>query len=336
MAERILITGATGFVGSHLADLVLSKGGGYELYATRRWHLSRMDHVKHIEGRINWVDCDLTDPVGVRDMMEKVAPERIFHCAAESFVSPSWGHPHRYMTVNYDATVNLLDALKYFKSDARIHLPGSGEEYGDIKEDELPITEETVLRPVNPYAVSKVAQDLISYVYHRSYGVNTIRTRAFNHEGPRREYVFGIPWYAYQVARIEAGLQAPLVKVGHVDDRRNFTHVKDMVEAYWVATEKCTPGELYLIGSEGKDRIFTFREALETLIGMSHVKGIAWEQDQQYVRPTQVPRLIADTSKFRNATGWEPKLSFARILSDTLNYWRWRVAQDAQLMEMAS
>ena len=326
MSERILITGATGFVGSHLADFVLSRNNSYEIFATRRWHLSRMEHAQHFEDRVTWIDCDLTDPISTRDLIEKVHPDRIFHCAAESFVSPSWSHPHRYMTANYTATVNLLDALKRNGSSARIHLPGSGEEYGEISEHELPITETTVLRPVIPYAVSKIAQDLIAHVYFRSHNTNVIRTRAFNHEGPRRDKVFGIPSYAYQIARIEHGLQKPVVRVGHIDDRRNFTHVKDMVEAYWISTEKCTPGELYLIGSEGANCTYTFREALEMMIKMSTTKGISYVTDPEFVRPTQVPRLIADTSKFRNATGWKPKIPFATILSDTLSYWRSRVA----------
>jgi GDP-4-dehydro-6-deoxy-D-mannose reductase len=325
MTERILITGITGFVGSHLADYVLSLGGGYQVIGTKRWHLSRMDNVRHILDRITWIDCDLTDPVGVADMIKEAAPDRVFHCAAESFVSPSWKHPNRYMAVNYNATVNLLDTLYRSKSDAPFHIPGSGEEYGEIPEKDLPITPDTVLAPVNPYAVSKIAQDLIGYVYHRSYGLNVIRTRAFNHEGPRRDKVFGIPWYAYQIACVEAGLQKPLLKVGHLDDRRNFTHVRDMVEAYWLSTEKCQAGELYLVGSEAPDTIYTFRQALEMLIALSPSKGITYETDPQYVRPTQVPRLIADTSKFRKATGWEPRIPFRQILTDTLDYWRGRV-----------
>lgn len=325
MKERILITGITGFVGSHLADYVLNLGDRYEVIGTKRWHLSRLDNIRPILNRITLLDCDLTDPVGTADMLKTAAPDRIFHCAAESFVSPSWKHPHRYMTVNYDATVNLLEALYRSGSKAPFHIPGSGEEYGDIPERDLPITPETVLRPVNPYAVSKIAQDLIGYVYHCSYGVNVIRTRAFNHEGPRREKVFGIPWYAYQIAMIEAGLQKPLIKVGHIEDRRNFTHVRDMVEAYWLSTEKCKPGELYLVGSEDEDSIHTFKECLETLIGMSTVKGIRYETDPQYVRPTQVPRLIADTSKFQKITGWKPLIPFQQILVDTLEYWRARV-----------
>ena len=322
MGERVLITGITGFVGSHMADYLLSRDKNLEVYGTRRWHLSRMDNVRHIQDGIRWVDCDLTDPVGTRAALDQVAPDRILHFAAESFVSPSWEHPHRYMSVNYNGTLNLLEALRQVRSKARFLIPGSGEEYGEIHENELPIVESTVLRPVNPYAVSKVAQDLIGYVYFASYQLNVIRTRAFNHEGPRRQNVFGIPSYAYQIARVEAGHQEPVLKVGHIDDRRNFTHVHDMIEAYWLASEKCRPGELYLIGSEDAASIYTFREVLETLIGMSSTNGIRYETDDRFVRPTNVPRLIADTSRFREATGWAPQIPFERILTDTLDYWR--------------
>ncbi|MGQ0663106.1 MAG: GDP-mannose 4,6-dehydratase [Pseudomonadota bacterium] len=322
MARRVLITGITGFVGSHAADYLLSAGGAAELWGTKRWHLSRLDNVRHIEDRIRWVDCDLTDPVATRAALDEAAPEMVLHFAAESFVSPSWNNPHRYMAVNYNGTVNLLEALRQAGSKARLLIPGSGEEYGDILEHEIPILESTVLRPVNPYAVTKIAQDLIGYVYFRSYGLNVIRTRAFNHEGPRRDKAFGIPWYAYQIARVEAGRQDKMLKVGHLDDRRNFTHVRDIVEAYWLAVEKCAPGELYLIGSEDEASIHTFRQALERLIAMSSVKGIAYETDPRYVRPTNVPRLIADTAKFRQATGWVPNIPFEQILSDTLDYWR--------------
>ena len=325
MPERILITGITGFVGSHLADYVLARGGGCELYGTRRWHLSRMDHVEHVADRIRWKDCNLLDPFAVRDLVADVKPDRIFHCAAESFVSPSWGHPSSYMDVNYKCTLHLLEALRSSGSKAAIHIPGSGEEYGEVLPEELPIREDSILRPVNPYAVSKIAQDMIGYVYFKSYGVRVIRTRTFNHEGPRRERVFGIPWYAYQIACVEQGKQPPRLEVGYLDDRRNFTHVRDIVEAYWVATEKCEPGELYLIGSEQEDHVHTFRDALEQLIEMSTVRGIVYETVPKYVRPTQVPNLIADVKKFRSQTGWESKIPFREILADTLAYWRARV-----------
>ncbi|MEX2526803.1 MAG: GDP-mannose 4,6-dehydratase [Gemmatimonadota bacterium] len=327
MQGNILVTGITGFVGSHLADYILEAFPDATLWGTKRYHLSRMDNVRHIREQVRWVDCDLTDAIGTREMIREVKPDRIFHMAAESFVSPSWKHPHRYMSVNYDAMVNVLDAVRESGADTRILIPGSGEEYGEIHEDEIPIGPETPLRPVNPYAVTKIAQDLIGYVYFKSYGTKVVRVRTFNHEGPRRDKVFGIPWYAYQVARIEAGLQEPVVKVGHVDDLRNFTHVKDIVRAYCLAMEQCEPGELYLVGSESESSIFTFRQALEQLIALSTVSGITYQEDARYVRPTNVPRLLADTSRFRELTGWEPNIDFTTILSDTLNHWRERVAQ---------
>ncbi|MDA8705502.1 GDP-mannose 4,6-dehydratase [Litoricolaceae bacterium] len=322
MRKNVLITGATGFVGSHLADYVLENHPDTKIYATKRYHLSRMDHVRHIEQDITWVDCNLTDPIAVSRMFDSIAPEVIFHCAAESFVSPSWNHPLHYMRVNYDSTVNLLEGLRTANSMVPFHIPGSGEEYGEVSEQDLPITPETKLQPVNPYAVSKIAQDLIGYVYHKSYGLNVIRTRAFNHEGPRREKVFGIPSYASQIASIEAGLLPPIIKTGHIDDKRNFTHVKDMVRAYWKATELCEPGKLYLVGSDSDEMIFTFREALEKLIARSEVANITYEETPEFVRPTNVPFLISDISEFSEVTGWAPQLSFDDILDDTLGYWR--------------
>lgn len=325
--KKVLITGITGFVGSHLAEYYLDKGA--KVHGFKRYHLSNMRNVEHIEGEIEWHDCDMLDAKSVNKNIGKIKPEIIFHMASQSFVSPSWDHPTIYMAANYNMTVNLLEACLNNKIDPRIHIPGSGEEYGDIAEDELPINPSTVLRPVNPYAVSKIAQDLIGYVYFRSYGLKVIRTRSFNHEGPRRDKVFGIPWYAYQIAMVEYGLQKPVLKVGHIDDKRNFTHIKDMVHAYSLAIEKCQPGRLYLIGNEKKSHIRTFREALEMLIKMSAVKGIKYEIDPQYVRLTQVPRLICDASDFVKCTGWKPRISFEAILMDTLDYWRGRVRETA-------
>ena len=324
MSERILITGITGFVGSHLADYILKTDKDVKIYGLRRWNLSRLRNIKHLldNERVILLDCDITDPIGIRSVIEQINPDNIFHLAAESFVSASWRHPSHYMDVNFKGTVNILDAIKQVGINPRILIAGSGEEYGEINEDELPITEQTILRPVNPYAVSKIAQDLIGFVYFKSYGLNVIRTRAFNHEGPRRDNVFGIPWYAYQIARIEYSKQPAIVKVGHIDDKRNFTHVVDMVEAYWLAMRHCTPGELYLIGSDAVAQVHTFREALNYLIEMSTVSNIRVETDPALVRPTSVPRLIGDTSKFRNLTGWETKISFESIIEDTLEYWR--------------
>ena len=324
--ERILITGITGFVGSHLADLALEKN--CEVFGLKRWNLSRLRNVKHIIDKINWIDCDITDPVSVKKAIKKANQDKIFHLAAQSFLSTSWDHPTHYMDVNYKGTVNIFEAIKELKINPRILIPGSGEEYGKIDEDKLPITEKTILVPVNPYAVTKIAQDLISHVYNITYGLNIIRVRAFNHEGPRRDNVFGIPWFAYQIAKIENGLQEPIIKTGHIDDKRNFTHIRDMVEAYWEAIEKCIPGELYLIGSDEPEKIFTYRQLIEMLIKFSSVDNIKIEKDDRYVRPTSVPRLIGNTSKFRELTGWSAKIPIEKILQDTLDYWRDFVKND--------
>lgn len=321
--SRVLITGITGFVGSHMADLLVDE---CELYGTLRWHHSSMQNIEHIEKKIKWYECDLTDPVGTNKLIAGVRPDVVYHFAAESFVSPSWQHPTLYMRTNYEATVNLLQAIREYAPEARILIPGSGEEFGLVYESELPITSKSELRPVNPYAVSKIAQDLIGYVYYVSYGLNIVRTRAFNHEGPRRDKVFGIPWYAYQVAMIEKGRQEPLIRVGHVDDIRNLTHVSDMVRAYQLAVAVCSFGEMNLIGTQD---VHTFREALEGLIKRSTYSGkILYQQVAEFTRPTQVPRLIADTKPFAVLTGWKPDKTFEDILNDTLAYWRGKAKKE--------
>ena len=319
--EKILITGITGFVGSHLADLYLSKKNK-KVFGLKRYHLSSLKNVNHIIDKVNWLDCDMTEYKSVLNVIKQVKPDKIFHMASQSFVSPSWSSPNLYMNANYTMTVNLLEACLDQKINPKILIPGSGEEYGEIHNHELPITEESLLRPVNPYAVTKIAQDLIGFVYYKSYGMNIIRTRAFNHEGPRRDKVFGIPWYAYQIAQIEKNKQDKVMRVGHLDDLRNFTHVKDMTRAYDLAINKCNPGELYLIGSNRKEDEYTFRQALEKLISKSRVKNIEYIIDEKYVRPTQVPFLICDNTKFVSLTSWQPEYGFEKILDDTLEYWR--------------
>lgn len=329
MKEKILITGTEGFVGSHMADFLLEKSA-YEVYGIKRWNNSRLRNIKHLLDKIEFIDCDITDPIAVRALIIKIKPDKIFHFAAESAVAPSWDHPTHYMNVNYNGTVNFLDAMRELGINPRFLIPGSGEEYGEIKEEELPIDENTILRPVNPYSVTKIAQDLIGFVYYKSYGLNVIRTRAFNHEGPRRDYFFGVSSYAYQIAKIEQGKQKPVIKTGYLDDKRNFTHVKDLVEAYYQAIKKCKPGELYVIGSEEPKHIHTFREVLNMLIEISDLdkNKIKIETEPKFVRLTNVPRLIGNSSKFRELTGWEPKISFIKMLEDILEYWRDFVSQD--------
>lgn len=323
---KVLITGITGFVGSHMADLLLSRSG-IELYGTRRWS-SRMDllaHIDNLDKRVKLFTCNILDPVSVYRLVEHVRPDWIFHFAAESYVAPSWDMPHLYVNTNVNGTLNFLEALRALGlKQTRMHVAGSGEEYGLVLEDELPITERSELRPVNPYAVSKVAQDLMCYEHYKSYGLEIVRTRAFNHEGPRRDKVFALPSFAYQIARIEKGLKEPVIAVGNVSARRNWTDVRDMVSAYCLAMEKCEPGELYLIGS---DCVLTVRQCLEKLIAMSSRSAdISVQEDSARVRPTEVPLLVGSYAKFVGQTGWKPRIDFEQTLADTLDYWRARVA----------
>ena len=316
--EKILITGITGFVGSHMADYLLTFNN-IKVFGIKRWS-SRLRNVSHLLDRVTPIDCDITDYTSVRNVLEKIHPDRIFHFAAQSFVSPSWEMPASTLITNIIGTLNFLEVMRHLALDSRFLVSGSGEEYGLIYEHELPITESSPLRPVNPYAVSKVAQDFLCYEHFLSYGQNIIRTRAFNHEGPRRDKVFALSHFAYQIASIEAGLQPSVIKVGRLTARRNFTDVRDMVKAYHLAMEKCIPGELYLIGS---DQVYTIKEALHLLVEISPARDkISIQEDPDLVRLTEVPLLIGDYSKFRKQTGWKPRIPFQKTLEDTLNYWR--------------
>ena len=226
------------------------------------------------------------------------------------------------MSVNYNGTLNILESLRKIKSKAKILIPGSGEEYGYLDKKDMPITEKTLINPVNPYAVSKVAQDYISYVYFKSFKLNVIRVRTFNHEGPRRENVFGLSSYAYQIAKFEKKKKPGTILVGYLEDKRNFTHIKDIVEAYWLAIQKCTFGKLYLIGNQNTRNVFTFRQALKKLIKISSIKELKFKKYKPFIRPTNVPFLILKKNDFEKLTKWKPKISFDNILKDTLNYWR--------------
>ena len=316
---RVLITGLTGFVGSHLADHLLTRSE-IEIYGTYRWR-SRVDNVEHLRGRVEFVECDLRDAVAVRRMLATARPERIFHLAAQSYVPASWLAPAETITGNILCQLNLFEAVRDLGSRPRIQVAGSSEEYGRILPGELPIREDNPLRPLSPYAVSKVTQDLLGYQYWMSYGLHVVRTRGFNHSGPRRGEVFVTSNFARQIAEIEKGLREPVVRVGNLDAVRDFTDVRDMVRAYWLALEHGEPGEVYNICS---GRGYTARNVLETLLDLTHVR-VEVREDPARMRPSDVNILLGDCTRFRRLTGWEPTIPFEVTLKDVLEYWRQRL-----------
>ena len=315
---RILITGITGFVGSHLAEYLLSMKN-IEVYGIERWR-SKTENIDHIKDKVKLIECDMRDYSSVDKAIKQVKPEKVFHLAAQSFVYTSWHAPAETLTTNILGQLNLFEAVRNSGIDPVIQIAGSSEEYGLVKENELPITETSQLRPLSPYAVSKVGQDMLAYQYFMSYKLKVVRTRAFNHTGPRRGEVFVTSNFAKQIAEIEKQKKEPVIYVGNLDAKRDFTDVRDIIRAYWLATEKCEYGEVYNICS---GNAYSIKEVLDILLGFSKVK-VKVTQDPSRMRPSDVPVLLGDNSKFSKATGWKPEIPFNKTCEDLLNYWRER------------
>ncbi|HEX7183913.1 MAG TPA: GDP-mannose 4,6-dehydratase, partial [Thermoanaerobaculia bacterium] len=245
---RALITGITGFAGSHLAEFLLNEHPEIEVFGTYRWR-SRMDNIEHLRSKVKLLEADLRDYTSMYNALERSRPDYIFHLAAQSFVPSSWTAPNETLTTNISGQTNLFEAIRALRIDPVVQIACSSEQYGLVLPDEVPIKETNPLRPLSPYAVSKVAQDYLGYQYFQSYGLKAIRTRGFNHTGPRRGHVFVTSNFCSQVAAIELGLQEPVIRVGNIEAIRDFTDVRDMVRAYWLAVTKAKPGEVYNIAS---------------------------------------------------------------------------------------
>lgn len=319
---RALITGITGFAGSHLTEYLLAEHPQVEVWGTYRWR-SRMDNILHLEDRIRLVECDLRDATAVSRALEQSRPDYIFHLAAQSFVPSSWIAPNETLVTNVTGQVNLFEAVRSLGLDPVIQIACSSEQYGLVHSDEVPIKETNPLRPLSPYAVSKVAQDLLGYQYFQSYGLKAVRTRGFNHTGPRRGHVFVTSNFCSQVAAIELGQREPVIKVGNLDALRDFTDVRDMVRAYWLAVTRAKPGEVYNIATGVGIRI---GDMLEKVLSLAKVK-VRVETDPERLRPSDVEILIGDASKFRADTGWEPRIPFDQTVSDLLDDWRARLSR---------
>ena len=317
---RVLITGITGFAGSHLAEYILANHPDVRVFGFVRWR-SRMDNIVHIQDKVELHEADIKDVISLKKALADIKPDRIFHLAAQSFVPASWRLPAETFAINAIGQINLFEALLSLKLNPKIHIAGSSEEYGHVNPDEVPMKETNPLRPLSPYAVSKVAQDLLAYQYFKSYGMKTVRTRGFNHTGPRRGDVFVTSNFAKQIAEIEKRKKEPVIHVGNLEAKRDFTDVRDIARAYWLAAEKGEDGEVYNVGT---GKAMAMKEMLDILLSLSKAK-VKIKVDAERLRPSDVPILLSDSSKFVSLTGWKPQIPLEQTFKDLLNYWRERV-----------
>jgi GDP-4-dehydro-6-deoxy-D-mannose reductase len=314
---RALITGISGFVGSHLAEYLL---------AHTDWQIAgtvygRLDNIAHLRDRLLLYPAELSRLEVVRFIIEDCRPDAIFHLAAQPLPSLSRQDPWFTLENNIRAQLNVLEAVAQLHLRTRVLVVGSSEEYGQVAAEHIPVNEEAPLRPTTPYGVSKIAQDYLGLQYYQSNGVEAIRVRPFNHIGPRQRQGFVAPDFARQVAEIEAGLLPPRVVVGSLDVVRDFSDVRDIVQGYHLALTQGQPGEVYNMGS-GQGH--TVREMLETFIRLAG-QTVDIVQDPARLRPNEMPRMVADCSKIRAATGWHAVIPFEQSLADVLDYWRTQV-----------
>jgi GDP-mannose 4,6-dehydratase len=319
---RALITGITGFVGSHLAEYILENHTEVEIAGFVRWRSPKVN-IEAVLDRVTLYYGNLLDLPSIQKALAEYKPDVIFHLAAQSYVDFSFIAPIDTIETNISGTCNLLEAVKQLQQldsyNPVIHICSSSEVYGQVTEDEVPIKENNPLRPASPYAVSKIGEDMLALQYWSSWKIKTIRSRMFTHTGPRRGEVFVVSNFARQVAMIEAELTEPVVKVGNLDSVRTFSDVRDAVRAYWLLVNKCQPGEVYNIGGV---ETMTVGQMLDQLLAMSKVKNIEVEVDPARLRPSDVTLQIPCVDKFYKATGWKPRIKFEETLKDTLDYWR--------------
>lgn len=311
---RALIIGAAGFVGSYLAEH-LQKECGWSVSATK---LPQEDC-----GLLGaeLYDLDILDKDSVKALMDKLMPDCVFHLAAQSSVALSWKRPQLTVDVNIKGCVNVLEAVRQAGAKTRVLLIGSSEEYGAVREAENPVSEERILHPVNIYAAAKACQNMLGTIYAGAYGMDILMVRAFNHIGPGQAPAFAAADFCRQTAKIERGMQEPVIRTGNLSVKRDFTDVRDIVCAYAALMQRGIAGETYNVGS---GRAIAIRELLEEIIGLSNA-AIRIETDPDKFRPADVPVVEADIRKLERDTGWVKRYELKDTLKDMLEYWRGKV-----------
>ena len=329
MATRALITGFTGFVGSHLADYLLRETD-WTFVGMLRWR-SPLDNISHLIHDIERGDraqlayADLRDSVSLDAIVRDTQPDVIFHLAAQSYPVTSFSAPVDTLDTNILGTYRLLEAVRRYAPKAVVHVCASSEVFGRVPSDKVPISEDCSFHPASPYAISKVGTDLVGRFFAEAYDMTVVTTRMFTHTGPKRGDVFAESSFAKQIALIEYGFIPPVIKVGNLGSLRTFADVRDAVRAYYLlVTRNPIKGEYYNIGGSHS---CTIGEMLNTLLSMSPMESkIAIEVDATRLRPIDADLQIPDTAKFSSHTGWTPEIPFKKTMEDLLNYWRQRVS----------
>jgi GDP-mannose 4,6-dehydratase len=327
---RVLITGITGMVGSHLADY-LTENTTWEIHGLLRWR-SPLHNISHLieninENKIKLHYGDLHDSISIDRAVQQSKPDFVFHLAAQSFPKTSFNAPLDTLETNIQGTNRILESIKNHSPEAIVHICSSSEIFGRVPVEKTPIDEECTFHPASPYAISKVGTDLIGRFYAEAYGLKTLTTRMFTHTGPRRGDVFAESSFAKQIALIEKGYIKPVINVGNLKSLRTIADVRDAVRAYFMlVTINPVPGEYYNIGGTHVSEV---GEILNFLISKStSASKIEVEVDPQRLRPIDADLQIPNTQKFQKHTGWKPLITFDKTMCDLLDYWRMRVNKE--------
>lgn len=313
---KSLIIGGAGFVGAYLVRHLKNDLGQDVVVTKMPREQVKVDGVDMNSIQVR--DLDILQKESIVALFREIRPDYIYHLAAQSSVSVSWKNPALTVDVNVKGGVNILEALRELEDKPRVLFIGSGEEYGHILPGEIPIKEGNVPRPGNIYAATKVGQNMLAKIYADAYGLDVMMVRAFNHIGPNQLPLFVVADFCKQVAEIEAGNREPVMKVGNLSAKRDFTDVRDVVRAYALLMKSGCAGETYNIGS---GHAIAIEDILKQILDHSSVE-IRVEVDPERLRPVDVPIIEADTTKVYEATGWKPEISLEQTIRETLDYWR--------------
>ena len=312
MKLKVLVTGAGGFMGSHLVDFLSEKG--HEVYGI---YYGKVNLVDEIKNKGNLVELDIRDYKNLKELIAKIKPDQIYHLAAQSYPTISWDEPIHTTEVNVNGTINVFEAVKELKLNCKILVAGSSAQYGFVREDEVPVKESREMKPLHPYGVSKVAQEGLTYQYAKNFGIHGFTMRIFNTTGPRKVNDVCSD-FTKQIAAIELGLQEPIIRVGNLNTKRAITDVRDEIRGFYLAMQKAEPGAAYNISGA---KAYLIKDILDMALNYSNVKPEI-KVDPILLRPTDEPIIFGDSTNLYNATGWKQEIPIEKTVRDMIDYWK--------------